>query len=212
MRTSSFQFEKKASLSLRKQAYEAIRNAILEGNLKPGNRLRETDISKQMGISRGPLREALRQLEQDGFIISHPYRETIVAELSPEVVETVIVPIRKIIETYAALNARAVLSEEDFLNLEGIICRMEAVSKKDDLEKISELDLKFHQLLIQKAGGHGLYSIWNSIMNRIYSRFLIQGIHHASLEEVVTEHRSFLALLREGNPVKIKKHLVTHIT
>jgi DNA-binding GntR family transcriptional regulator len=207
-----FVFEKKKSNSFRKQAYEAIRTAILDGHLKPGARLLENEISDQMGISRGPLREALRQLEQDGFIVSHPYRETRVAETAQEVVEAVYVPIRRIIETYAAQKAHEKLSDEDFKHLYDIIARMDEVGKKDDLEKISELDYKVHHYIVGKSGGHGLQTIWNSIMNRIYSRFLIQGIHHPTLSNVVTEHKEFLDLLREGDPVKIEKHLQTHIT
>ena len=212
MKKSSFKFGKSTSSSFRMQAYDAIRKAILSGKLKPGDRLLENEIADQMGISRGPLREALRQLEQDGFIVSHPYRETLVAETSPEVVEAVYVPMRRTIEIYAAQKAHTTLTENDFAHLKELVAQMDEVSKKDNLEEISELDYKFHQYLIHKSGGHGLQTIWNSIMNRIYSRFLIQGIHHSTLTEVVTEHQNFLLLLQEGNPEKITAHLLTHIT
>lgn len=77
----NFQFKKNDTVSLRQFVYQEIREAIIKGHLEPGARLREVEISKQMNVSRGPIREAIRILEQEGLVISHPYRETVVADL-----------------------------------------------------------------------------------------------------------------------------------
>lgn len=210
--STEFRFAKKTTQSLREVAYESMRDAIIKGNLRPGDRIREAEISEQMGISRGPIREALRQLEQEGFIYSHPYRETVVTEVSSEEVEKVFVPIRKVVESYAAKRAHLTLTEDDFDNLHKIIMEMEKASSNDDLDLISEYDLKFHQYIVQKAGGTTLIPIWNSIVGRIHSRFLYQGIKHESFYNVVKEHSDYLKLLRDGNPTKIEEHLSIHIT
>ncbi|KUO48816.1 MAG: hypothetical protein APF76_18215 [Desulfitibacter sp. BRH_c19] len=207
-----FRFEKKSSQSLREVAYESIREAIIKGNIKPGDRIREADISEQMGISRGPIREAFRQLEQEGLVFSHPYRETVVTEISNEEVDQVFVPIRRIVESYAAKRAHVNFTKQDFDYLHTIIVDMEKASSNDDLDLMSEQDLKFHQFLVQKAGGPGLLPIWNSIVGKIHSRFLYQGIKHESFYNVVKEHYSYLQLLHEGDPKKIDEHLDRHIT
>jgi DNA-binding GntR family transcriptional regulator len=205
-------FKKAVNRSLRSQAYESIREAIIKGKLQPGVRLREVELSEQIGMSRGPIREALRQLEQEGFIISHPYRDTVVVETCQEEVTEVFVPIRRIVEIYAATRAHKVLIDKDFDYLSTLVDRMEAAHTKDDLDELADCDLKFHHYLIQKAGGHDMLRIWNSITSKIYPRFLIQGIKHASFLIVVKEHRTYLALIREGDSGKIVSHVQTHIT
>lgn len=205
-------FAKAVKHSLRNQAYESIREAIIKGKLRPGTRLREQQLSADIGMSRGPIREALRQLEQEGFIVSHPYRDTVVVEPQTETMEAVFVPIRRTIESYAAINAKKVLSDKDFHHLDTLVDGMQEAHKNDDLDLLADYDLKFHHYLIQKAGGHDLLRIWNSITSKIYPRFLIQGIRHPSFGQVVQEHRTYLALIREGNPEKLQGHLKTHIT
>ncbi len=80
-----------SSDSRRHRVVVALRTAITAGQLRPGDRLLETDISTRMGISRAPVREALRQLEQEGLVISYPYRGTEVLGVSQEEVEEILV-------------------------------------------------------------------------------------------------------------------------
>src|SRR5271157_3007700 len=187
-------FRQAVNISMRSQAYESIREAIIKGKLHPGDRLREVVLAEQIGMSRGPIREALRQLEHEGFVISHPYRDTVVVETRPEEVEEVFVPIRFIVEIYAATRAHVVLTDKDFDHLSTLVAGMEAAHKEDDLDGLADCDLKFHQFLIQRAGGHDLIRIWNNITSKIYSRFLIQGIKHPTFLTVVKEHKTYLAL------------------
>src|SRR4051812_5764530 len=91
--------------SLRSRASEALRTAIVEGRLQPGDRLREVELASQLGVSRAPVREALRQLEYKGLVASSPYRATEVLGVSQEEIEEVLVPIRLIIETFAFKKA-----------------------------------------------------------------------------------------------------------
>lgn len=209
---NQFRFKKKSTQSLMQTAYNDIRDAIIRGNLQPGTRLNESEIADQMGISRGPIREAIRLLEQEGLVISHPYRATIVAEVSEDEVKKVFVPIRRIIETYASQIAAKNLNDEDFKYLYTIIDKMKGASINDNLQLISELDLKLHRYIVEKSGVQSIISIWNSISGKIHIRFLIQGIKHDTFQAVVEEHIEYIELLREGDEKKIEKHLNTHIT
>ena len=91
---SDFRFETEKATSLRHKISNNIRKAIFHGKLKPGDRLIEIDLANQMGVSRGPIREAMRMLEQEGVINSQPYKDTMVAEISLEEVLEVLTPIR----------------------------------------------------------------------------------------------------------------------
>ena len=110
--------------SLRHWIADTLREAIITGRLEPGDRLRELDLSQQMKVSRGPVREALRQLEQEGLIVSFPHRGTEVVGVSAEEVRHVLIPIRLTLERFAFRHALPILAEDDFVILERLVHEM----------------------------------------------------------------------------------------
>ena len=106
-----------APASLRRRASDVLRSAIVEGRLRPGDRLKEVELAEQLGISRAPVREALRQLEHEGLVASLPYRATEVLGVSQEEVAEVLVPIRLTIESFAFRKALPLLTDDDFAAL-----------------------------------------------------------------------------------------------
>ena len=94
-----------APASMRQRATDVLRAAIINGRLVPGDRLKEAELSEQLGISRAPVREALRQLEHEGLVVSLPYRATEVLGISQEEIAEVLVPIRLTLETFAFRRA-----------------------------------------------------------------------------------------------------------
>ncbi|WHH57679.1 GntR family transcriptional regulator [Petroclostridium sp. X23] len=208
---TTFKFEKSKQKSLKDFAYESIKEAIIKGVLPPGSRLRETEIASQMGISRGPIREALSLLSQEGLVYSHPYRETVVAEISPAETEKIYVPIRKVIENYVAENAHRVLGEKEYNYLDLLLDKMESACKKDDLDTLTEHDIEFHSYLVKSVASPNLYALWNNIIAKIHARLLYQGIKHIDLDSVTLEHREYLQYIKENNFKKVREHLETHI-
>lgn len=209
--TNAFQFKKTDNISLRQYVYQEIRDAIIKGHLEPGSRIREVEISNQMGVSRGPVREAIRILEQEGFVISHPYRETVVVDISEEESLNLLVPLRRHFETYAASKASKLLTEDDFAHLDNIVQQMEEASRQNEVERISELDVAFHQFIVERCVSPAMLRIWSSISGQLHARFLIQGYQLPSLASVVEDHRELLSRIREGNLDKIEKYLHAHI-
>lgn len=206
----TFSFSKAPKQSLKTLAYESIKDAIVKGDLAPGERLLETEIATQMGISRGPIREAIRQLDQEGLTYSHPHRGTVVLEMNSKETERVFVPTRRIIEEYVAENACQHLREENYEFLEAIILQMEAASKDDDFYEMIDLDMKFHSHIIEQSASPSICALWNNIKSRIHSRLLLQGIAKTSLN-IAEEHRDYLNFIRNGEIEKIKEHLQYHI-
>lgn len=207
----TFTFTKAPKQSLKNLAYESIKTAIVKGDLPPGQRLLEADIASQMGISRGPVREAIRQLDQEGLTYSHPHRGTVVLEMDPEETEKVFVPTRRIIEEYVAESVSAKLTEEDYSNLEAIIQQMETADNEDNLYQLTDLDMRFHSYLIEHSVSPTICALWNSVTARIHSRLLLQGIIKDSLHIVPDEHREYLKCIRENDIERIKSHLQSHI-
>lgn len=207
----TFKFQKTPQLSRKDFAYESIKQAIVNGHLAPGDRLREADIAAQMGISRGPVREAFNRLAQEGLVHSHPYRETVVAEMNPEQTEEIFVPIRRIIETFAAEHACEKLTAQDYGQLEELIRQMEDACKEENLDELTNLDMQFHSYLIEAAGSATVQALWNIIITKIHARLLYQGIQHDKLEVVPEQHREYLSCIRANDTEKIKKHLFDHI-
>lgn len=207
----SFTFSKAPKQSLKNIAYESIKTAIVKGDLQPGTRLLEADIAAQMGISRGPVREAIRQLDQEGLTYSHPHRGTVVLEMNKEETEKVFVPTRRLIESFVAENAYQILTKKDYENLESIISQMEYAYEADNLYNLTDLDMKFHTYLVEHTASPTICALWNNITARIHSRLLLQGIVKESLHVVANEHREYLEYIRTHNIEKIIQHLNTHI-
>lgn len=164
-----------------------------------------------MGISRGPVREAFNRLAQEGLIHSHPYRETVVAEMHPEQTEEIFVPIRRIIETYAAEHASGKLTDQNYEQLEALFQEMKIACREENLDELTNLDMQFHTYLIESTSNATINALWNIIIAKIHARLLYQGSHHDKLEIVPEQHAEYLSYIRSHDVEAIKEHLITHI-
>lgn len=189
----------------------ALRGAIVGGELRPGDRLVERDISAQMNISRGPVREAIRQLEQEGLVVSYPYRGTEVASISAEEVAEVLVPIRLVLERYAVRQAMSRLTEADHVELAGLVEQMRSGVRERDRAAVVEADLRFHEFLLERAEQPHSLQIWRTIAPRVRAYFHRDVPRHESLEEVPDGHQELLDALRAGDPAHLDDVVRRHI-
>lgn len=208
---SEFRFEEQKSTSLRHKITEDIRRAILQGKLRPGDRLREVEISKQMGVSRGPVREAMRMLEQEGLLNSHPYKETMVAEISGEEVLEVLIPIRLTIEQFALRKGLPEIQPQDLERLSELVEEMKEGARQQNLAKIVECDLAFHEHLVGIAKMNNLMTIWTSIYNQIRLHFMLQGQSYEDYNDLWKDHQRLLQTIKKGDPEQIANELKQHI-
>ena len=153
------------------QVIEAVRTAIISGRFEPGDRLIESALSAEFGTSRGPVREALRQLENEGLVMSFPYRGAVVLGVSDEEVHEVLIPIRLTLERYSFVRAIATMTDEHFAELGKQIWLMEQAGKANDLIKLVEADLGFHEIVITASGQLHTMQIWRTIWPRIRAYF-----------------------------------------
>lgn len=192
------------------QVVEILRRAIISGRYEPGERLIENTLSVQLGTSRGPVREALRQLENEGLVVSIPYRGAVVQGVSDEEVQEVLIPIRLTLERYSFLHSLDRMTDEDFAELGKQVWLMEQAAQADDLIKLVEADLRFHDIVISSSGQIHTIQIWRTIWPRIRAYFFSYG-RGKSLETMVEEHRELLAALQSRDPELMLSVLDRHI-
>ena len=192
------------------QVVEILRSAILHGRFEPGDRLIESALSAELGTSRGPVREALRQLENEGLVMSVPYRGAVVLGVSDEEVQEVLIPIRLTLERYSFARAIEVMTDDDFAELGKQIWLLEEAGKANDLPKLVEADLGFHDIVISASGQQHTVQIWRTIAPRIRGYFY-RYERFRSFEETVAEHRILLAALQTRDPAVVLAQLERHI-
>lgn len=200
-----------APASMRQRATDALRAAIMNGRLRPGDRLKEAELSEQLGISRAPVREALRQLEHEGLVVSLPYRATEVLGISQEEIAEVLVPIRLTLETFAFRRALPLLSEVDDAALAALVQSMRRAADSGDLESLAEADVRFHELVIERSGQPHCLQIWRSIQPRVRAYFRRDAPIHSRLQEIAEEHQELLDVLRNGDEAQVLETLRRHI-
>jgi DNA-binding GntR family transcriptional regulator len=192
------------------QVVEILRSAIIMGSYEPGERLIEATLSTELGTSRGPVREALRQLENEGLVVSFPYRGAIVLGVSDDEVQEVLIPIRLTLERYSFLRALERMTDEDFAELGKQVWLMEQAAGADDLARVVEADLRFHEIVIGASGQTHTVQIWRTIWPRIRAYFYRYG-RGQDLGQMVDEHRELLAALQSRDPDRMLAVLEQHI-
>jgi len=201
----------RSSRSLGRQVASTVRDAIVEGRLASGQRLIEEELASQLGVSRGPVRETLQQLEREGLVTSFPNRGSFVAEISVEEIVHVLIPIRETIESFALQHALPKLTDVDFKELAQIVAEMESYGEKRDLARLVDLDLSFHRLLIERSEQQHSLQVWELIAPRIRRIFYLAGPFHAALGDIASEHQTLLDVIREGDLASARDALEAHI-
>lgn len=201
----------RAVRSLRQQVAHTLRELIITGQLQPGDRLREEEISQQMKISRGPVREALRQLEQEGLVVSFPHRGTEVVGVSEEEVREILIPIRLTLERFAWQHALGKLTEADFAELSQLVEEMQTLGEAGDLAGVVDADVRFHERILDRSQQPHCRQIWHTISPRVRAYFFRCGPKHESLMEVAQEHQELLDALREHDIDTVFDVLDKHI-
>lgn len=188
-----------------------LRSAITDGTLAPGDRLLETDLANQLGTSNGPIREALRQLETEGLVVSFPYRGAAVAEVSQEEIESVLVPIRILIERFTFAKALELLEPEDYEALRELISQMRVAADARDAERLAEADLQFHELIIKRSGQNHCLQLWRVIQPRVRSYFRRDAPVHPDRYAIANQHQELLDALLTGDPASVDAAVEAHI-
>ena len=192
------------------QVVEILRSAIIVGTYEPGERLVEATLSTELGTSRGPVREALRQLENEGLVMSTAYKGAVVLGVSDEEVQEVLIPIRLTLERYSFTHALERMTDDDLGELGKQVWHMEQAAAADDLPRVVEADLRFHEIVIAASGQPHTVQIWGTIWPRIRAYFYRYG-RGKDLSTMVAEHKELLSALQSRNVPLMLALLEEHI-
>lgn len=196
---------------LRDKIASLIRDSILKGKLKPGERLMEVDVANSLGISRTPLREAFLQLESEGFVKVIPRKGAIVAETSPEDAEETY-QIKGALEGLAAKLAAEKISKDKIDELIKLNERMRKISqsKQKDYSNFLELNSAFHKIINESSGNHKLVKMIKNLRHQTfrYNFIFLSLISH--LKESVSEHDKIIDALKKRNSELAKKLVEQH--
>ncbi len=198
-------------LPLHKLVYSKLRESILTGVLRPGEKLIENEISKQLHISKTPIREAIRELSQEGLIVHHTRRGISVIDFKESDIEEITV-LRAELEGLAIRLAFSSLNNEDFSHMDRIIRELHTCDKKKDFACMAQKDLEFHCYLIEKSGNRRLLKAWKTIASQM--QVLLQMLDFYALSEnySVNSHKQLLEALKKGTAETasntIRKHVI----
>lgn len=179
---------------------DLVRDAIISGVIEPGEKLTELTIARQMAVSRAPLREALRELEQEGLILRIPNRGCVVVSLNEhDIVE--IFSLRSMLECMAIRWAIPNFAADDFVTLQTIIEASRQAIQMLDLDELTRLDMHFHEHITSRACHGRLMRAWYT--NNYQARMLLNGrfrtLSDYTPETVARDHTAILNALRQGD-------------
>lgn len=201
--------------TLVEHALETIRRAIVHGELQPGQRLREEELAEQLGISRAPVREAMRALEYEGLVRSEPHRATYVAAPSEEEIEE-IYRVRAEVESIAARRAALAVAAEParLQHYQALLDRMRHSAAQRDLYELTAADLDFHRLILDDSGYTLLPRVWAAMFGLMRGRMSIILAEQPEGEIVsytAESHAPVVAALATGDPEQAAAAIRRHI-
>ena len=193
----------------REEIREQLIEDILNGRLAPGARIVETKIAQQFGVSQGPVREALRDLELFGFVVSSPFRGTQVRRISTEELLE-IYPIRAALEGVAARAAAVRIDQPTLEHLEELIGTMREAAARDDHRGEADADHSFHHAIVKASGNRMLEHVWQTMRLSI-TTCVTHSVTHRSLHEIAERHVVVLDALRAHDPDRAEHAIRRHI-
>ena len=208
--TNDFQMHMDEYLPLRDVVFNTLREAILTGQLKPGERLMEISLANRLGVSRTPVREAIRKLELEGLVIMIPRKGAQVAKITEKSLRDVI-EIRCVLEEFAASLACERITEEGKEKLKEAHRQFVEAAQTNDIIDIVEKDEQFHDAIFQATCNDRLITIINNLREQFY-RYRMEYVKDIEQHSVlVTEHEQLLHAIFNQDSETAKQIMRTHL-
>lgn len=185
-------------LTLRERIVEFIKDSVISGRLKPGERVPEQEIAENFGISRTPIREAFRQLESEGFITVTPRKGAVVSPITDKDVSE-FYAIKSLLEGYAARTACSKLTHREIKRLETLNAQMEKCAEKNDVKGFFKLDHQFHDTFLKACGNDKLCALIHHLVQQ-FERFRITAMAlPGRMNDSVKQHHEIIEAFKAGD-------------
>lgn len=183
-----FQVNMNEFLPLRDVVFQTLRKAILTGELKPGERLMEIHLANRLGVSRTPIREAIRKLELEGLVTMIPRRGAEVARITEKSLRDVL-EVRRALDALCAELACRRITEEEKVQLKAACQNFEKATASKDTTVIAKADVAIHDIIVAATGNNRLVQLVNNLSEQMY-RYRFEYIKDESQHErLIEEHR-----------------------
>lgn len=191
-------------------AYTTLHAAILRGDLAPGTPMRETELAARLGVSRTPVREAMRRLFLEGFLTRTPTGNAIVSEVTPALISQAF-DLRKLLEGYAARRAANVATPEDLTHMQSIIEEAERAMQAGEWEQLSAHNDRFHGYIERLADNALLTRTTRALRDQFAPYGAFASGDNVQLARSMQEHRLILAALGGHDAERAEALVVQHL-
>lgn len=199
-----------AYLPLRDVVFNTLREAILKGDLKPGERLMELQLASKLGVSRTPIREAIRMLEQEGLAVTTPRKGAEVAKMTLKDMEDVL-EIRDALDELAVRIACQKITDEQLKQLEDVKELFEKNTQTNNVKNIAEADVSFHDVIYEATGNPKLVTLLNNLREQVY-RYRVEYIKDPkNYPTLIAEHEAILESLKNRDVKNAVEAMHVHV-
>ena len=197
-------------LPLRDVVFNTLRKAILRGELKPGERLMEIQLANKLGVSRTPIREAIRKLELEGLVLMIPRKGAEVAEITEKNMRDVL-EVRKALEELAVQLACDKITKEEIEEMKKAAEDFKKILKSKDITEIAEADVRFHDIIYMATDNQKLIQLLNNLREQMY-RYRVEYLKDAAIyPRLIEEHHRMYDALKEKDQKQAVAYVEKHL-
>lgn len=198
-------------LPLRDVVFNTLRQAILRGEFKPGERLMEIQLANKLGVSRTPIREAIRKLELEGLVIMIPRKGAEVADITEKSLRDVL-EVRKALEELAVQLACEKITQEELEELEKAGENFKKVLKRSkDITEVAEADVRFHDVIYMATDNQKLILLLNNLREQMY-RYRVEYLKREEAHpQLIAEHAEIIEYISKGEKKAATDVMCKHI-
>lgn len=205
-----FKVDMNEYLPLRDVVFNTLRQAILTGELKPGERLMEIQLANRLGVSRTPVREAIRKLELEGLVLMIPRKGAVVAEITIKDLEDVL-EVRGALEVLAVQNACENITDEQLQELKIAGTNFKHALMGADLVECVQADIRFHEIIYGATNNRRLIQLLSNLREQMY-RYRMEYLKDKRMyKTLVDEHEAIRKALKKHDPEKAGNAVRVHI-
>ena len=210
MMEPNFKVNMNEYLPLRDVVFNTLRQAILRGELKPGERLMEIQLANKLGVSRTPIREAIRKLELEGLVLMIPRKGAEVAEITEKSLRDVL-EVRRALEELAVQLACEKITKEEIRELERVEKEFQQVVNSSDITEIAEVDVCFHDIIYTATDNQKLIQLLNNLREQMY-RYRVEYLKRDGVfPQLIAEHEAIIRHIENNEKEKATEVMCRHI-
>ena len=210
MMEPNFKVNMNEYLPLRDVVFNTLRQAILRGELKPGERLMEIQLANKLGVSRTPIREAIRKLELEGLVLMIPRKGAEVAEITEKSLRDVL-EVRRALEELSVQLACEKITKEEIRELERVAKEFQQVVKSSDITEIAEVDVRFHDIIYTATDNQKLIQLLNNLREQMY-RYRVEYMKRDGVfPQLIAEHEAIIRHIENNEKEKATEVMCRHI-